>query len=357
MPFLGAVIAAIASAIGSIISFIAGIVASIVSAIASIISTIIAGIASAISFVVSMIKTGVGSVLSKISNALNIFSFIKDTATAVSKKMELFKLTGLISEVVNVISSVVNRIKNFVSIIFKPISESIRVVFFQVYYIWEKLFAPIKEIIYKLKDIYVRIRQGIIGRVLQKVKQISDFIALIHTLSRVYVYIKEGKYIQAIFLLAYHFDEALRNEVKAVVESISSDISDVIVETRRLFYFLKADVDGVSRYTYSLGIVIEDIGKNLGLKSIVELGKYLKENVVNELRKLKDDISKVYSETIRAIFDVTNPFIQTLNWIHAYEREELRWKKLYRYLTLEHLHAELALPRFDPKWYLYRVIP
>lgn len=356
MPFIGAVFSAIASVIGAIVSTIFSVVSSIVSVIGSVIATIIGGIASVVGFISSLIKTGVGGILSRISNVISGISFVKDIGSFFAKGIEAFKATSLIYQLIDTVSGVVTKIKNFVSIIFKPISEAIRMVFNQAYYIWERIFAPVRDVIYKIKEVYIRIRQSIIGRILQKVKAISDFLSLVHTLSRVYSYIREEKYAHAIFALAYHFDETLRSEIKLIYESVSSDISDVILETRRLFQLLKSDVDGISRYTFTLADIIEDIGKNLGLKSAVEIGRFLKEDVVDAIEKVRIELNRAFKNTMSFITEVTNPFYQTLFQIYAYEREELKWKRIYRYLSLEHLHSELVLPKFDSRWYLYRVM-
>lgn len=354
MPFIGAVIGAISSVLSGIFSVISSIIGSIVSVIGSIVGGIISAISAAVGIISKMLSTGVGSVLSKITNSLSFISVIKDIGNLVKPLITAYQFARDLFSGFSAVYNVITSLKNIIGTVFKPIAESIRMLFNQVYYIWERLFAPIRPIIDRLKNVYIAIRNSIIGQIIQRVKVIAEYISLIHTLSKVYYYVKEEKYAKAIFLLAYHFDETLKNETKMILEAVSSDIQNVIVELRKTLSLIKSDIDGVARYSFILGNVIEDIGKNLGVKSIYDIGDYIKTNVIRNVEFIRQRLDSAYKEITNRINYVADPLFRALSDIYRYEREEVRIQRIYRYLTLEHLHKELTFPTFDSRWYLIR---
>jgi ribonucleotide reductase alpha subunit len=195
----------------------------------------------------------------------------------------------------------------------------------------------------------------VFGKILSKLKAIADFISFFHTLARVYDAVQKQKYAQAIFILAYHFDDELKENVKIIMETISSEIAQVMSEVNAVFRMIKDDMRSIYDTSQAYERVFRDFAKIFHVQAFEEIAdaihKYIDKNIENTIKYL----DSVRDTLLNKMYYVVNPFGEVLTSIYLWERQEKSYQALYSYLSGRAISERLLRPAWDLKFMLFRV--
>ena len=350
MAFIGAVITTIASAIASIVSTIASIISVIVTKIASAIAFIFKTIGG---IVTSVVTTVVGAI-SKIFNAITGLFVNKVYATATQIVSKISSIIHTIFEPVTKLfmqaKSIVLSIKNIVTQIFKPISELITQIFNTIKQLMDSILGWVKPLIDKIRNIYISIKNSIFGKIISTLKEIGDFIGFFHTLARAYEAIKKEKYVDAIFIIAYYFDDQLKQNVKTIMEVISSEASQIISEVNTVFRMMRNDINSIYDTTIVYERIFRDFARIFNAKAFTEIADSIHSFIAKNIERVTRDIEWSRNFVLSQVGYVMNPLYQMLSQIYMWERQEKRYAMLYSYLAGSAIEQCIEKPRWDKKF-------